>query len=145
MLCIHFQKLYTCTECLVATNMIINLNRFVGEELVEKMKFIIENQKIISDPERTFCPRPNCHTVCRIGDWLKVLSNNGHGVLGPVPNTSSIKDLRKESLWTFSGTDQHVFGCSVMQKHAKKWTFLTCPKCKINFCSKCLEVWHPGN
>ena len=102
------------------------------------MKFIIQNQKIISDPERTFCPQPNCHTVCRIGDWVKVLSNNGLGVLGPAPNISSKKNLPKESLAAFSGMEQHA-------KHAKKWTFLTCPKCKINFCSKCLEVWHPGN
>ena len=137
---------YVCQEKLSDNfiNKIINSN----EELVKKYeKFKLEIE-IINNPNKKFCPIPNCDSYLELKDNNNnVKCSNGHllcfNCLKEPHEGSSCNNILDNSLIEFS--KKHLIkkcpNCSIITEKIEGCNHITCSKCNYQWCWLCNEKY----
>ncbi|KAI1301276.1 E3 ubiquitin-protein ligase [Halotydeus destructor] len=90
--------------------------------LYKKLKIEFE---VDQDPDRVWCPEPNCDTVC-------VLSK---------PSSTTLIHSSQSNFSFSSATPTSVITSLSLAPDSKAFPFY-CPKCDKTFCSSCRHSWH---
>ena len=139
---------YECQEKLSDNfiNKIINSN----EELIKKYKKFKLEKEIINNPNKKFCPIPNCDSYLELkNNNKKVKCLNGHilcfNCLKEPHEGTSCNNILDNSLIEFS--KNHLIkkcpNCSIITEKIEGCNHITCSKCNYQWCWFCNKEYSP--
>ena len=140
---------YECQEK-ISDKFIINLLNS-NVQLIQKYKTFKLELEIMNDPNKKFCPIPNCISYLELKNEnnFEVKCSNGHvycfKCLGKPHGNSPCKAKLDNSLIVFSKTHflKRCPNCSIITEKIEGCNHITCSKCSYQWCWLCNGKYNP--
>ena len=140
---------YECQEKLTDEFIIKLLNS--NQELISKFKKFQNELEIINNPNKKFCPHPNCNSFLELKNKNKkyVKCLNGHNFcfncLNEPHGDLPCKDNLDKSLIAFSKSHflKKCPNCSIITEKITGCNHITCSKCNYQWCWLCNGKYDP--
>ena len=140
---------YECQEKL-SDYFIIKLLKS-NQSLIKQYKKLKLDLEIVNDPNKKFCPSPNCDSYLELKNKnnKNVKCKNGHNYcfncLEKPHNNSPCKKILNTSLLEFSKSHfiKKCPNCSIITEKIEGCNHITCSKCNYQWCWLCDQKYDP--
>ena len=122
------------------------------KKLVEKYKKFLNRLKILEDPNKVFCPIPNCDSYAIKDKKIKyVKCEKGHNfccicMKKPHGNNTCENELEKDfQIWKKGKIIKQCPQCGIWTEKNEGCNHMTCAECKYQWCWLCGEKYNPNH